>query len=151
MKRNQPRTILKQILTILVDIKSNWYLQLMDHQGRASPNHNHVWWRKRLSTWAQWVMSSQSECAHYYFFQLSINAVNWFLLLHRNYIQKLLVLYFYSVLIDYVMGTSIKDARTVFLPPCPCLSRFCRPLSPCPRWYNYLDFWKHWTYSTAPS
>ena len=31
-----------QTLTISIDIKSNWYLQSMDHQGRASPNHSHV-------------------------------------------------------------------------------------------------------------
>ena len=31
-----------QTLTTSVDIKYNRHLQLMDHQGRASPNYNHV-------------------------------------------------------------------------------------------------------------
>ena len=37
-----------QALTISVETKSNRYLQLMDHQGRASPNHHYAWWWKRF-------------------------------------------------------------------------------------------------------
>ena len=37
-----------QTWTMSVDIKHNWYLQLMYHHGRACPNHNHVWWWRRF-------------------------------------------------------------------------------------------------------
>ena len=41
--RNETKGNIKtQTLTISVDIKSNWYLQPMDHQVRAFPNHSHV-------------------------------------------------------------------------------------------------------------
>ena len=46
-----------QKLTMSVDIKCNGYLQLLNHQGRASSNHNHVWrWKRfRLPVLLLWI------------------------------------------------------------------------------------------------